>query len=300
MTPLFALNYSHQAADLLRTGRIPLDRFKLPAWPDLIALAQAIYPSFVHFPLRVGAGIGDAINSETKRPVDWGWVEALLRQTATPLVNLHLSPEPTEVPPGMEWGAVDDAAAAAIGERLLRDVTAVVRRLGPEHVIVENDHCLMGDTPPAACLPAVIRRVVEETGCGFLLDLSHARMAAVALGMDVYAYLNGLPLSRTREVHVTGIQRLDGHWLERLRRAEVDEAVIAHYAGRLFDHLPLVDADWEFTVWAMDQLHCGAWGDPWAVTFEYGGVKSLIGGVTDADILAEQTPRLYRLVKGIH
>ncbi len=48
----FALNYSPQAADLLRAGQIEIDLFKCPAWPDLIAEAQAAAPGlhslFIH------------------------------------------------------------------------------------------------------------------------------------------------------------------------------------------------------------------------------------------------------------
>jgi hypothetical protein len=38
-----AVNYSTATADLLRSGQIRFDRFKCPAWPDLVATAQAIH-----------------------------------------------------------------------------------------------------------------------------------------------------------------------------------------------------------------------------------------------------------------
>ncbi len=34
-----ALNYSELAARLVRAGAIRIDRFKCPAWPDLVATA---------------------------------------------------------------------------------------------------------------------------------------------------------------------------------------------------------------------------------------------------------------------
>lgn len=60
----FAVNYSLAAADLLREEQIQVDLFKCPAWPDLIAAAQEVHPVYVHFPLRVGAGINHAIDYE--------------------------------------------------------------------------------------------------------------------------------------------------------------------------------------------------------------------------------------------
>ena len=60
----------------------------------------------------------------------------------------------------------------------------------------------------------------------------------------------------------------------------------------------MTDKDWEFFAWAMEQVHSGAWGQPWIVTFEYGGVSPLYEAVTKMGVLAEQVPRLYALVKG--
>ncbi|MFL7794549.1 MAG: hypothetical protein AB8I69_20570, partial [Anaerolineae bacterium] len=88
----FAVNYSQAAAELLKAGEIEVDRLKCPAWPDLVAAVQAEHPIYVHFPLRVGAGVGDALDSDTGGPVDWETIEALIAQTDARQVNLHLMP----------------------------------------------------------------------------------------------------------------------------------------------------------------------------------------------------------------
>ena len=78
---------------------------------------------------------------------------------------------------------------------------------GPGRVIAENvpnaDDCLR-----PAYLPAVVRRVIEECDCGLLFDISHARRAARALGMAATEYIAQLPVERTREIHLSGIQQL--------------------------------------------------------------------------------------------
>ncbi len=295
----FAVNYSHAAAELLGQGRIQFDRWKCPAWPDMIAQAQAIHPAFVHFPLLVGRGLGDAVDGETGQPANWDQIETLLAETGTSFVNVHLAPVTSDYP-DISAGTTDPAHVEMLSERMIRDVRAVVRRFGAERVIAENDQAGSGDTLRPAFLPEVIGRVTQETGCGLLLDVAHARIAAHSLGMDPREYMSALPVARIREIHVTGVQRCDGHWVETLQRAGIDTDVIHRFVGNLIDHLPMTDDDWSLFAWAMDQVHSGDWAQPRFVTFEYGGVGPLFEAVTDSDVLAEQAPRLRALVKPQH
>ena len=291
----FAINYSRPAASLLRSGQLQIDLFKCPAWPDLLAESQALCETYVHFPLRVGSGQGDALDAERRQPADWRAVEALLKQARTSLVNLHLAPGPREYP-DLPVDSTSPAHVERVTQNLLRDVRAVVARFGPEHVVVENCHPSIGTILNAACLPEVIARVVEESGCGLLFDLSHARLAACALDRDAREYIAALPVNRFRELHVTGIQRIDGYWAGIVRAAAGGEAMIEPYLGRLMDHLPLTAADWEFLRWAMAQVRRGAWSAPWVVTLEYGGVGGPWEAVTDVDVLRSQVPLVYNTV----
>ena len=292
----FAVNYSVAAADLLRKGLIHIDRFKCPAWPDLVATVRRAHPVYVHFPLRVGAGTGDAVDTETAGPADWHKVEALLRQTGTPLVNLHLEVTPDDCP-DVPVDTADPAHVDLVTDRLIRDVRSVVQRFGPERVVVENDHSARGQHLRPAFLPETIRRVVRETGCGLLLDVSHARLAAHALDIDARDYLSQLPTDRTREIHISGLQRVEGALIERARRAGLAEETIQQYAGHQVDHLPITGVGWRFYAWALEQVRRGLWGTPWIVTFEYGGVKGIWKAITDRDVLAEQVPRLRALTR---
>ncbi|MGI8855776.1 MAG: multinuclear nonheme iron-dependent oxidase [Thermomicrobiales bacterium] len=293
----FAVHYSRPAADLVDAGRIAVDSFKCPAWPDLIAAVQAKYPIYVHFPLRVGQGIGDAVDTETHKAADWGKVEALLAQTDTPFVNVHLEPtvaDHADIPAD----TTDPGAIERLTECLIRDVRAVVARFGPERVIAENvpngDGCLR-----PAYLPEVVRRVIEECDCGLLFDISHARRAARALGMEATEYIGLLPVEYTREIHLSGIQQFDARWEAVLRAAGLGDAVIAQFAGRWQDHLPLTEADWQFTAWSLEQIARGRWGRPGIIALEYGGVGPLWEALTDPAILAEQVSRLSAMVHAI-
>jgi uncharacterized protein (UPF0276 family) len=291
-----AVNYSHATAELLREGRIEIDRFKCPAWPDLVGHAQSLHPVYVHFPLVVGGGGGNAIDVESHTPANWRKVEGLMAQTGTPVVNLHLGPHPKDHP-GIPANTEDPAQIEYVTGKTVEDVHAVVRRFGPERVIVENHGGGRGRILPPAYLPAAIRRVVEETGCGFLLDISHARLAADYLGLDQRDYIEMLPVEHCREIHITGIRRFEGRWLEKVRQSGAGTQVIADYAGELMDHLPMASADWRFITWAMEQVQGGSWGKPWIATFEVGGVGPLWEAITDKDLLAKQIPRLAGLVR---
>jgi uncharacterized protein len=289
----FGVNYSLPTVDLLRRQKIEIDYLKCPAWLDLVAEAQSIHPVYVHFPLRVGLGIGDAIDTETGQRADWNKVELLLKQTGTRFVNVHLA-SLRQDHPGISADTTDRGQIELITTQMIRDVRSVVERFGAERVIVENDNDVGSRMLHPALLPSVIRRVVEETGCGFLFDLSHARLSAPVLGMDVRDYIAALPVKRIREIHVTGVQQLDGRWLDAIRQA--DRGFAERFAGQWMDHLPMIDADWEFFAWAIAQIHSGEWAEPHIIAFEYGGVGGIWGAISDTHTIAMQVPRLGAMI----
>lgn len=293
-----AVHYSRSAVALLSGGRIVADCFKCPAWPDLIATIAGQHAAYVHFPLKAGAGAGDAIDTETDRPADWRKVEALLERTGTPFVNVHLSPTAADQP-GMPIDTDDPAHIERVTEGLIGDVRAVVARFGADRVIVENDHDNGGLHLRPAYLPEVIGRVVAATGCGLLLDLAHVRLAAQALGVEPRAYLAALPVERLRELHVSGVQPFDERFVSMLDRGGILPTVMQRYVGRPMDHLPMTDSDWRFVAWALDEVRTGRWGRPWVVALEYGGVGPLWEAVTEEDVIAEQVPRLHQLLRDV-
>ncbi len=255
---------------------------------------------YVHLPLRVGAGIGDAIDTETEQPADWQQLEPLLAQTDTPQINVHLAPFTRDFP-GMPADTTDPSHVEMLYAHALRDVEALVARFGPARIVVENADDGKGVIPCPALQPSLIRGVIETSGCGFLLDVAHARMAAHILGMDAREYITGLPTGRTCEVHLAGIQPFAGRWLALMRQEGVTDEDLGWFAGlepgQWVDHLPLVDGDWIFYEWALDQVHRGRWGEPWITTLEYGGVRGVWELLTEGAVLAEQVPRLHSMIK---
>lgn len=159
----FAINYSRLAAKLLHENNIQIDYFKCLSSPDLVATVQEMYPVYVHFSLKVGRGIGDAIDADTNQPVDWKKIETLLARTGTPCVSLHLGPTVQDCP-DIPVDTTDPQHVEVLTERMIQDVRTVVDRLGLEVVVVENLYLKKGrNFPRPIVLPDVISRVVQET-----------------------------------------------------------------------------------------------------------------------------------------
>jgi len=254
---------------LLAEGQIQLDYFKCPDWPDLIVEAQVYAPVAVHFDLVSAAG--------KLRGQNWSQVEQLLTETQTPYVNLHLTASVADYP-DLPLNTSEPTHVNRVIDGLLADVWAVVDRFGPDRVIAEN--IPYRGTPGHHTLrpagdPRVIRQVVQETGCGLLLDISHARMAAYYLGMDEHHYIQQLPIEKLRELHFAGVHSIE---------------------GKLRDHLAILPQDWETLEWALGNITRGDWKNPWLLAFEYGGVGEVFEWRSDPAVIREQVPKLYKLV----
>lgn len=281
---LVAANYSRPLVDLLNRGRVRVDRMKCPAWPDLVAEALSLGPVYVHFPLRVGADGTEVLDTETDAPADWELVERLLRDSDTPMVNLHLDPQKSDYPDDVRRHGEEDFQAR-VTERALAQVLSVTRRFGADRVTVENCLPAGGRALPPAYLPESVTRVIEEAGCGLLLDLSHARLSADHLSLEMTEYLATLPLRRTREIHVSGVRVFDDFWVDKLRRAGIDEVRIGNLRGRMVDHLAMTERDWAALRWV---LAVDGRAHPWVTALEYGGIGGALWEALADEALIEQ------------
>lgn len=259
-----AVNFSPEAAALVTSGQVIIDLFKVPDWDDLIAAARELRPVYVHFPNQIGAA---REKPETELAAE------LMRATGTVNLNVHCAPS-RERFPDIPIGASDPAAHATVAAALIADLEPACRKFGSHNVLVENliyrgeDRGLLR----AGVAPEVLTEVIESTGCGFLLDVSHARITATTLGIDPWRYIDSLPVHALQELHVTGVHVLD---------------------GGLRDHLPFQSEDWEFVEGVVARVMAGAWPAPSIVAFEYGGVGPVFEWRSDQGVLAEQLPRLH-------
>ena len=267
----FSINYSTQAAELFRSGRIRVDRLKCADWPDMIADARKLAPVYVHFPFDVG--------TRTGRRADFERAKSLADDTDTPLINFHVVSYDRDFP-GIPRDSIEPALTATIFDQLLADVKSAADFFGRDRVIIENIPWFgaAGEYHRPSVELQVITRAVRETGVGFLLDISHARIAAHYLGVDPHEYIESLPVAQLRELHVTGVRM---------------------HKTRLADHMELADEDWAFFDWALQHIRSEDWASPWMVAFEYGGIGEPFKWRSNIDVIEQQTPRLYDAVKAV-
>lgn len=292
----FAVNYSAPLLELVREGKLHVDLYKCPGWHDLIDEIETHGGVHIHFPLLTGRDMDNALNGETHAPADLDAIEALLARSDSNLVNIHFAPN-LGVFPEIPWESTDPAHIDLIVESALRSITALTDRFG-DRVIVENVPDAGRVQHKICTLPAVITRVIEESGAYLLLDTAHATLAADDLGIDVKDYINALPTHRVKEVHVTGVQIVEQVFLDRLNELGYPNTMFHRFLGKQMDHLPITDRDWEILDWVFEEIHSGAWAMPELVSLEYGGSGGWWGVLAEKDILAEQVPRLHKLVKG--
>ena len=266
----FAINYSPQAEKLWREGKIQVDLFKCPDWPDLVAQVAEIHALYVHCSLRAGGGCLDTS--------DFAMLREWLETTETLVINTHFWARKSEFPPHAP------ITTEAIIERAVRDVETLGEQFGIERIVIENvphpTRAMADDLLTDVVDPAVITEVVRRSGCGLLLDVAHAIRACEGTGRsDVRAYINAMPLHALRELHIVGIL------------PEPDEYGLRH------DHFAMTEADWEIAEWAVEQIRLGRWNPPDTLAFEYGGIGEKFAWRSEEAVIAAQAPRLYHLAK---
>ncbi|OGO42157.1 MAG: hypothetical protein A2W36_05305 [Chloroflexi bacterium RBG_16_58_14] len=273
-----AINYSPAAAKLVKKKDLPIDRFKCPDWPWMVEEALRLKPVAVHFTLSAGSG--------KLHETDWELVGRLMEQTGTPYVNMHIDPLQKDFP-GIPLDTRDPAHVQLVTERLVQDVGAAFERFGADKMIAENVTYYGPDNPKISThdktlrpgvLPEVIRTLLDETGCGLLLDIPHARIAAHYLGVNEREYFASLPVERIKEMHVTGLHTLENGYLQ--------------------DHLAMLESDWPSLDWVLERIHSGEWATSWLLAFEYGGVGKKFEWRSDPQVIAAQVPQLAQRLNG--
>lgn len=264
---LLAVNFSPEAAELVTAGTVAVDLFKVPDWDELIEVATAIKPVEVHFPLQLGASQPGA---------DLDRVADLMALTGTTRLNLHVAPS-RERFPDVAVDDVSDGAKSTVTAGLLDDLAPYLERFGAGSVVLENlpYHGPERGLLQAGVEPGVLSDLVAASGVGLLLDLSHATISAAAFGVDVDDYLAGMPVGALADLHVSGVEELD---------------------GRLRDHLAMTDVDWALLERVLDRVSSGTWRRPRMLALEYGGVGPVFAWRTDGLVLEEQLPRLAAMV----
>lgn len=268
----FALNYSPQAFELIRDNAIDIDLFKCSSdFPELIPKAMTLRPVCVHFSLRTGR-----LEDSNFQPKE---IEKLLQKTGTQFVNIHLGTLNEDFP-DIPVNSEKETDRQRVVNSMINIINEITDCFGKENVMLENYPYHSNVRSESDILRATVDRrtintVIEETECGFLLDIDHALVAAHSLGQDAKEYIEALPVKRIKELHMTGTRLKDG-WLQ--------------------SHLEMQKEDWEMFDWALENIATGKWSHPLIMAFEYGGVGKLFEWRSNEEVIATQVPEFQRMI----
>ena len=181
----FAVNYSFGLDNFLKNRDNLVDWIKCPDWVGLIMEARKIRPVYVHFDILVGLN--------KVKDLDWERISMILNLTSTPHVNCHLVTSRHTNPSS-------PANVLAMMHQWEGEITLLSSRFGNNNVVIEHFPYMPYHPYMRAAVNANnIRAVVDQTGCRFLLDLAHARITALNLGLGssgIHPDLTGPPVNR--------------------------------------------------------------------------------------------------------
>jgi hypothetical protein len=270
------VNWSEELRQLLLEARIQVNGIKIPDWPHCLLPAMDVVrclnarssqqPPARHVEIQVhfAFATSEGLTSDHGLTRCWGF----LHTTDTKIVNTHFR-VPRDLIAG---GRLDEAHLMSIA---FAHVEQLVNRFGREAIVVEHSP----EFERLAALgsyPALLCRLVRETGVGLLLDISHARLSARLHGCSTEEYINRLPMDRLKLIHTTGIgQDSDGSWV---------------------DHLPMDDHDYEVLSSVLHGARVGRYPVPSAVQHEYGGISGFMKRHSSCDVLEREVASLCALL----
>jgi hypothetical protein len=259
------VNWSEELRQLLLDRRIEVNGIKIPDWPQCLIPALDVART-LSGPVEVQVHFAFATSEGLSSDHDLMRCRGFLDTTETKIVNTHFR-IPRDL---LTSGTLEEALPAAFAH-----VEQLASRFGPEAVAVEH----IPESEALAAFrryPALISRLVRESGVGLLLDISHARLSARRYGCSTEEYLDLLPLDRLKLIHTTGIgQDTDGSWV---------------------DHLPMDDHDYAVLSSVLCGTQTGRYPLPDAVQHEFGGISGFLKRYTFADVLEREVNLLRKML----
>lgn len=245
---------------LLETEAVPIDAIEVGPWFTVEEIrqyqAQLSGWDFYFHPSNWTSR--RALSAKSMRQLN-----AYLQLTKSPWASVHI----TMLPPGyvrlaMRYGLfLPLPPGNNNGDRFINQVKKLQAGIDVP-VILENLPSFPTKKYLFESRPDLICKILAETGCQFLLDLGHARVAAAVHGIPIHDYLDQLPLEKVVQIHTSG---------PRLRN------------GVLYDaHEPLEAVDYELLTWVLAKT------SPKVLTLEY---------FKDRDKLWEQLNRLADMME---
>lgn len=197
-----ACNYYRETEQLLDENKIDIDYFKYPglgfhmgimedlnAFNDFCGQVTEKRPILLH---GLYPAPHDLSSNSLQEVFNDDIVNRLISMTKTPGLSFHSAL--TILPTDISFEKSLDI--------IIKNAIYIKEKYSHlEFISIENcDSIIWGDL----IKPEVITQLINESGCEFLLDISHAYCASRWLGVSFFDYLKRLPLDKTVEIHING------------------------------------------------------------------------------------------------
>lgn len=257
-----AVNFSDVLLALLKENPdLPIDYIKVPTAPLPDSFEQYLVGKIFR-PLLSHVNqpdVLDLLHIDSKRRINIPLIARILDLSAPLHLSTHVNARVEYFPEfAPSQHSYDSKLADLIKTRFLETVQIYQANFQTPLIIENFPYYSFAYEYRIGSDPEFISELCTATNCGFLLDISHARVTADFFKMDVLRYLDLLPLHVTKEIHVSGTLRFEGE-------------------GFLWDaHTELEQFDYDLLAYVLKKAN------PDVITIEYGGFpnyqKNLEGG----------------------
>ena len=197
------VNYLEETKALLEEGKIDfIDYIKLYSInSDLSPLKWCITKKDVMFHGIVGENGSNIADKNFFLNRDLDLQRRYYDITKTPYISMHINALEEPIP--NEHEAIFN---------IKKNVERLRKEFGRE-VILENIPGIIGrGEHNFYSNPDFISKVINETSCGFLFDIGHAKVASEVLNISFENYVKRLPMDKIIEVHLAGcMKNLNGN-----------------------------------------------------------------------------------------
>lgn len=204
---LLGCNYHEETEELVKKGKIDIDFYKFPSlgyqmdvfwspelmeFKELMKRLQQSKPVYLH-------GLNPSlhnIGSETFiQDLDVNIVKELIQICDLKGISVHLD--------GCEQQITKDKLV----KRIRKNISYLKSEFNElQFISLENVNLIRS---PHVSEPDIISEVIRTSEADFLLDISHAFIAARNYNMSAREYMKKLPLDRVYEIHINGWEEKD-------------------------------------------------------------------------------------------
>jgi uncharacterized protein len=203
-----SVNYSDTLLALLKEDpKLPIDYIKVPmgSFPgcfEQYLVGKQLRPLISH----IGqAGVLDILNIDESRRLNIQTLDKIIDLSDSSKLSTHVNGHISYFPEFVDCQhSFKVTLANAIKQRFL-DTVETYKQHYQQIFSIENwPYYSFANDFRICSEPEFISELCEISGCGFLLDISHARVTAHFLEIDILKYLDMCPIDKLTEIHFSG------------------------------------------------------------------------------------------------